>query len=258
MASNDKKYKAKFWTNEEIDWLCNKWGTWSVEKIASRLKRTVTSVNRKASRLGLGGAYGNDGSITLCQLIKAVYPNGGYRAIAKRMIQSGLPIRYVKMRKQSVKVVSLDTFWKWAEKNKGVIDWSKLEENLLGAEPKWVAERRKIDFYNRISNRRKSWSITDEEYLRKLVESGKDIVEIAKIMERGQEAVRRMCYLLYLPPTKRVPQKRWSKADVEKALLMKSQGYHNSVIAQELGRTELSIADKIRKCKDGVLIYGLG
>ena len=92
------EHKAKFWTDEEVNWLRDKWGTWSIGKIASRLKRTATSVERKASRLGLGGAYGNDGSITLCQLIRAIYPNGRYSTVAKRMIQSGLPIRYVKMR----------------------------------------------------------------------------------------------------------------------------------------------------------------
>ena len=250
--------KFKYWTDEEVNWLQEKWGTWSVSKIASRLKRTETSVERKASRLGLGGAYGNDGNLTLCSLIRAIYPTGRYATVADRLIKNGLPFRFVKMRKQSVKVVNLDSFWKWAESHKDTIDWSKLEENLLGIEPKWVAERRKIDFYNRKDNCRRSWSIPEEEYLRKLVASGKDIVEIAKIMGRSQVAIRRMCYLLYLEQPKTVAQQRWSKADVETALKMKSEGYHNATIAEVLGRTELSIAGKIRKCKNGVLIYGLG
>lgn len=54
----------------------------------------------------------------------------------------------LKLRKKlnhAYKVIKIDEFWDWAEKNKEVVRFNKLEENALGKEPKWVKEKRYLD-----------------------------------------------------------------------------------------------------------------
>lgn len=38
------------------------------------------------------------------------------------------------------KIIYLDEFWKWAEKNRSFLDFSKMEPLALGKEPGWVNE----------------------------------------------------------------------------------------------------------------------
>lgn len=46
-----------------------------------------------------------------------------------------------KVKGSSFKVINLDEFWKWAEKNRTIIDFSQLEENVLGKEPEWLKDK---------------------------------------------------------------------------------------------------------------------
>ena len=57
--------KRKKWTQEELDFLEEKWGVLSKKLIAKKLNRSLNSVIVKAVRLGLGGYINARDEITL-------------------------------------------------------------------------------------------------------------------------------------------------------------------------------------------------
>lgn len=53
------------------------------------------------------------------------------------------------MKKNRFRVIDIDAFWKWAEDNKSILDFSRFEKYGLGAEPDWVDVKRKADYKKR-------------------------------------------------------------------------------------------------------------
>lgn len=47
----------KWWTEEEINYLEEKWGNMPVKAIAKNLSRSVKSVKIKAARIGIGSFF---------------------------------------------------------------------------------------------------------------------------------------------------------------------------------------------------------
>lgn len=239
----------RLWTREEMDLLESRWGTHSIARLSTMLKRTKGAILKKARKMNLGGCYGGDDRLTFCKLIKVITPNTGYRStIAKLLKKGGLPTKSIQLRKRVVRVVNLDDFWKWAEKNKELINWSNVTENVLGKEPSWVKERRRIDFLNHKLNRRnlrKRWTTQEDEQLRYLITTGKPVGVIADKLDRTETGIRRRCWDLYLPLPPKEAVKPWSEQDVQKAVLMKAEGYHISVIAKAIGRSENSVYGKL-------------
>lgn len=253
MAKLDNSRKG--WSDKDIEFLSSRWGTCTIQKLSTMLKRTPNAVLRKASRLKLGGCYGGDDRLTCGELVKVIAPKGCYATVINRLIANGLPITEIKLRKRVMRVVRLDAFWKWAEKHKELIDWSRFEINALGKEPSWVNQRRKIDFTNYTRTKVKEWTKQDEEQLRYLVTTGKPMNVVAQKLGRSETSIRRRCWDLYLPYPSSGSPKLWSTEEIAKAELMKSEGYSLTVIARELGRSESSVYGKlndIRRAKEVV------
>ena len=59
------------WTEEEIEYLEESWGVVRTSGIAKKLKRTVSAVQQKAIRLGLGAQIRSSVYITLVDISKA-------------------------------------------------------------------------------------------------------------------------------------------------------------------------------------------
>ena len=65
---------------------------------------------------------------------------------SNRLIREGLPVKWHIVKNNRFRVIDIDDFWKWAEKNKSILDFSRFEKYGLGAEPEWVDIKRKADF----------------------------------------------------------------------------------------------------------------
>ena len=118
---------SRKWKPEELQFLEDNWGTKSVPAIARALNRTSNGVIVKAQRLGLGSVLMAGDYITLPQLQLAVLGSkggsGGY--VLKSWVQNrGLPVHRKKVRNNSFRVVYLEEFWEWAERNRSFIDFS--------------------------------------------------------------------------------------------------------------------------------------
>lgn len=139
--------KQRNWTKEELDYLQDNWGAVSVETIAARLNRSIEAIKIKKDRLGLGAFLDSGEYVTFNQLLKALGITGGSGYLMTSWVKNrGFPIKYKKVLKNKFKVVYLKDFWKWAEKNRSMINWSKVEIGILGEEPPWVLTQRRTDF----------------------------------------------------------------------------------------------------------------
>lgn len=117
----------------------------SLEVIARKLKRTVRAIRDRVKRKGLGYRLLLSDGVAITAFLKVLF-NLNRRANSteiKRYIKSGAPWFYCYIEKHKYRIVNLDKFWTWAEKNPNVFDLSKIEPLSLGKEPTWMRDYRR-------------------------------------------------------------------------------------------------------------------
>jgi hypothetical protein len=137
------------WTEEDTQFLKDKWGEMSIARIAKKLNRTINAVKVKAARIGLTNALNHIDGVTLNQLANIFDVSYGW--MVKRVWIDRFHIPYktkIIAQTKAYRYICIDDFWKWAAKYKHKINFAKLEENILGKEPDWIVEKRKADRLN--------------------------------------------------------------------------------------------------------------
>lgn len=133
------------WTDEEIDYLEEHWGKITIQKIAWNLNRTVSSVKNKTVRLNIGDPLLHMNGITISRLSKTL--NIHYALIMNWVKKYDFPAKKKRLTaEKKVFYVEYEDFWKWADKNRHMIDFSRFDRYALGKEPAWVNEKRIADF----------------------------------------------------------------------------------------------------------------
>lgn len=138
---NDKR----FWTSEEEEILSDLWGTVSVDKIAEKLDRTVSSIKNKAFQLGLGSQMENNyDGISITQVAELFNVND--QTVSIYWISLGLKTTTRNISKtRKYRYVTINDLYDFLEKNQNIWDSRYLEKNILGKEPDWLTEKRKSD-----------------------------------------------------------------------------------------------------------------
>lgn len=182
----------KTWTAEEKEYLMSRWGSVSITAIARTLGRSPNAVKIKAQRFGLGGVLMSGDYITLNQLVIAVTgSNYSYTYKMESWGKRGLPIHTKRVEKNSFKVVYLNEFWDWAEKNRSFVNFSKMEPLALGEEPDWVAEQRRKDFRAFALQRKDVWTPDEDSRLKMLLGQRRyGWAEISEMMHRSVGAIQ--------------------------------------------------------------------
>ena len=183
------------WTQQEKQFLQENWGIKSIPSIAKYLDRPAGGIVNMAHKLSLGPALMGGEYITLNQLMIAVTGSAvdAYHKIS--WIQNrGMPVRYKTVNNNRFRVVYLDDFWKWAEKNRSFIDFSKMEPLILGEEPPWVEEQRKKDIVSFSLQRKDPWTPAEDKRLLDLLKQQKNgYMELSQILKRSAGAIQRRC-----------------------------------------------------------------
>lgn len=231
-------------------YLQESWGTVSVPIIAENLGRSVLAVKERAGRLGLGAVLESGDYVTLNQLLIAVTGNsGGYGyKITSWVKNRGLPVHTMKVDKNSFRVVYLDEFWEWAEKNRSFIDFSKMEPLALGAEPDWVVEQRRKDFQAFAIQRKDPWTADDDSRLVALVKQHKyGYAELSEILCRSAGAIQRRLTDLGIKerPVKADNSAKWTDGDYAMLAEGIRQGDSYTFIGKRLGKSEKAIRGKV-------------
>lgn len=182
------------WSHKDESYLEEKWGTISVKGIAKKLNRTENAVVLKSQRMGLGAFLDAGDYITWNQLQTALgfgKSSSGYKMISW-VKNRDFPIHTKRIRSNSFKIVFLNEFWVWAEKNQTFLDFSRFEPFALGEEPGWVQGKRRHDCEERRRIKTIAWSAAEDDKLIRLVKKQQyGVQELSKLMGRTEGAIQR-------------------------------------------------------------------
>jgi len=237
------------WTQEEYDYLQDKWGTVSLKTIAKKLGRSENAVLIKVGKLGLGPFLENGEYVTFNQLLHALGIRGSYNYKNISWIQNrGFPIQTKKVRNCSFRVVRLEDWWKWTEANQAFLDFSKFEENALGKEPDWVKEKRKRDFELSRKYKKTPWTPLEDKQLERLVNQYKyTYAEISKMMRRTEGAIQRRCVDLGLKgrPLRESPHNKWEDWQLETLDELLDSGMSYEHMSEVISKSVKAIRGKV-------------
>ena len=245
--------QGRNWTKQDYAYLEEHWGVLSIPTIAENLKRSINAINVKVARMHLGPALQSGDYVTLNQLVSAVTGNSqSYTYHLKSWGETrGLPIHTKRINKCSFRVVYIDEFWEWAEKNRSFIDFSKMEPLILGKEPEWVAEQRKKDFEAFALQRKDPWTSEEDSRLKMLLKQQKyGYAELSQMLRRSAGAIQRRCLDLNIKdrPVKADNHGESSKwTDEMYDILAKGicNGDSYSAIGLQIGKSEKAIRGKV-------------
>lgn len=242
------------WTQEELDFLESNWGIKSMCRISKELDRSVNAIRIKAIQLGLGRYLEARQEITFLSLIRTIYGHQSYSWFLQRFQKLGLKVIRKKVINGKFYMVNIQDFWKWAENNKHILNFSKFELNSLGKEPTWVDEKRRADLLSPSKNKhRTAWSTTEVNRLLFMVNAQRyTYADISKDINRSQSAIKRKLYDLKVKsrPIPLNTKINWTKEENELLYDMYVKGYDAFTIAKTLNKSELSISDRVRNIKN--------
>lgn len=143
--SENQNYTNSNWTDEEETLLSDLWGNKSIDLIAKKLNRTVSSLQNKTYELNLGSQIDNnyDGLTisTICDLF-----NVSYNTVSINWVALGLKLNKRKISKvTSYFYVEINDLFEFLGANQNIWDSRNLEENILGKEPEWLKQKRISD-----------------------------------------------------------------------------------------------------------------
>lgn len=237
------------WSQEDLDYLCDKWGTVSMKSIASKLNRSENSILIKVQRLGLGPFLENGEYISFNQLLHALGVQGGYKYKAISWVENrAFPLKTKRVNNCSYKIVYIEEFWEWAEKYRNFLDFSKFEENALGKEAAWVKEKRKHDFEQSRKYITTPWTIVDDKKLEKLLKDYKySYAELSKILRRTNGAIqRRICDLgLKERPIKANNHVKWTNDEFNKLVQLIGDGFGYEYMQDVIGKSAKAIRGSV-------------
>lgn len=247
--------KKKVWSEAEEMYLEESWGVKSIKTIAKNLGRSENAVIVRAQRLGCGAFLEAGDYITLQQVLTELYGERNTSYARTRLVEKyGLPVKTKVVRRCRFLVVNIGDFWNWAEKNKSVLDFSKMEPLCFGEEPEWVKVKRGND-------KRQSWDVvphntawtkSDDEKLRRMIKKKQyTYPEIARELRRTEGAVKRRILDLGIQEKPvRIPSKKWTDQEVETLLDMVDQDFTWTQIGEAIGRSALSVRGKYERIQN--------
>lgn len=254
---------SKTWTKKEITYLEESWGKYSIKAIAKSLDRTVNAVKLKAQRLGLSDARFHFDGITINQLAEAI--NVSYSILKNWIKLYGFPAKKKLFAEESrVLIVRYDDFWKWAEQNKHMIDFSRIEKNILGSEPDWVEVKRNADLIKKSKIKRSksnAWTKAEDNTLKGMLNAySYTYPEIARRLNRSEGAIRTRIKDLGLKqrPVRLNNHIKYTEEEVRLIVDLYEKGYCLEDIADRINKSALGVRGKLErlgyKFKNGVPI----
>lgn len=236
----------KHWTPEEDEYLREHWGKASLNAIAKNLGRTENALLCRKGKLHLGAFLDNHpkGAVTLgavCTALKVRYTN---YIMTSWVEQRGLPVFTKKVRNCKFRMIELDEWWKWANKNQDFLDFSRFEPFALGPEPEWVNVKRSRDRLKKVYISKTPWTKNEDERLVKYLRDNKYTAdEISKLLCRSNGAVIRRISTLGLKerPLKAYTHNNYTDTEIAMIKTMISSGCNYYEISIKTGRSEKAL-----------------
>lgn len=237
--------RKRNWTKEEERYLEDHWGQIAIPTLAKTLNRSEDAIRVRAQRLHLGAFLEAGEYITMNQLmlaLRGVTVSTYY--MTSWVKNKDFPMKYKRVGQNRFRIVYLEDFWKWAEKHRDFIDWSKVEENILGKEPAWVREKRREHYQTGRQYKTTPWTKSEDALLISLLrEQRYGLHEISRRLGRTAGAVQRRCCDLGTPyrPVKAESHNTWTEDDLDLLAEMIKEHRSYEYMAERLGRSSKAI-----------------
>lgn len=174
------------YSQEELDYIEFYAGSFTLEKLAARMDRSVEGLRAKMNKMGITSMTRHTGKIPACTLARYVGVSdgtvrrwirlNGLKAV-KRGFRNGIKHHDLSL------LVTAEDFWEWAEQNKERVPFSKINQQELLPVPTWLeTEISKEAFTNKRTLTRKEWTFKEEQELLRLHHKGLKPKEISKIL----------------------------------------------------------------------------
>lgn len=235
-----KGYKA--YTAEAEAFLRESWGEYIPARIVNTINKmlgdnkTFDQIKWKASMMGLGTIKEAYNLITLTDVSQAFQLST--QQMRKNIDLYGLPTK--RMCKE-IKFVVIDVkiFWKWADKNRGRLNFKKYQKGSLLPEPDWLKYCLKEEGENTF----KRWTTKEDSILKAYVNNGKSYAEIAEKLGVGETRVRNRIRYLRKYKKQKLPgkYKKANEIQIEYILARRKKGKSFSQIAKELNMNEETV-----------------
>lgn len=161
----------------------------SAERTAKHLGRSVVSVKRKATKMGLNHYLDNLGAKSISRCFDCDV------SVVLRWIEKfGLPAKKIVCHNQTRYNIDSKKFWKWAKEHKEIINWSRYELGSLVPEPEWVKDVKKG---YKEKNHRKKFSEYEKNRVLSLLHKGKSYREISVEMGRSYYSISHLCRTIH-------------------------------------------------------------
>ena len=239
----------RHWTEEETQILVENYGQVTMKILLTKLDRSEVAIQNKVARLKLGRWFHNLDDPTLSEFSK--YTNISYATLLRWSELYGLPLKKRRLKDFYIKIINLNDFWRWAEKNKNMIEWDKVEKYCLGAEPNWVQIARNAAIKSKDKSMKKiEWSKDEDEKLLWMLKQHRfTYPQIAKELGRTHGAIkRRMQHLkTKLRPVYLDNKRKYTQEEVDLILDMYQKGNSFRIIAEKLDRSEAGVRGKLER-----------
>lgn len=240
--------KNRNWTQEEIEYLEDNYGTVKIKTISKKLNRSASAITNKVNRMNLGRWYTRQDGITMGEFSKATTIAHGTLKNWTELYE--MPFRKKSIRQSDFYIIKLEDFWEWAETHKQMVEWDKIERLAIGPEPHWVAEARKAKVIECDCSQKKiPWSKADDEKLRWMLKQYRyTYADISEEIGRTHGAVKRRALDLGimmrpLPVAKR----EYTDEEIAEILRLYEIGYGFKFIAKKLKRSEAGVRGKLER-----------
>ena len=207
----------------------------------------------KGYKLRLGPQIDADGTLSLRALMTALGycdATDNYLGATRKWIAEGLPVVYKPRSKMTFYRIRLDSFWRWAEQHRNVLNFARFAEGALGEEPDWVRAKRARDA-NAPKNHGCAWTPHEDALLRTLIgQQSHTARELARIFQRTEVSVaNRIVHLgLRLRPVPMEPVP-WTPEQEAELVRMRAEGYSYAAIAGRIGKGEGGCRQKYVKLR---------
>ena len=230
-----KNRKYREWSEEEINLLYELVGRYKIKTIAKYINRSESTIYDKMQRLGISNTVSHCSGITLNQLAKIIKKDN---KVIKKWIDKGLlkAVKKAVLFKAAFYFIKIENFWIFAKDNKELLNFRKIERNILLPEPLWLDEA--------IKNEEKSimyknlWTNDDDLELQRLFNLNLSYNDIAKIMNRTYSSITHRANRLCLNKHYSI---KWTKEEIEKLIEMTNNNISDDDISKALNRTIYAI-----------------
>lgn len=183
--------QGRKWTQEELEYLHDKWGIKTIPQIAKAMGKSENAVKIKSVRIGLGCFKDSSEYLPALQVSKLLGID--VHTVTNYWIpKCGLKFKWVNPQGgRKFKYIKLSVLEKWLEAHPDNWDSRRVEMFALGFEPDWLKEKRKAD---QLLPSRKAQKYTRQEDMQLIAffKTGRyTYQEIGDMLCRSRESVER-------------------------------------------------------------------